>query len=105
MAITPGDLMKAYQERTAQGLDPGFFLQPWNQSQQNTLLDNNINREVYQRKRLAALHAQEQYDIVFGGGSSLQPEGEENNYDEEDDERKRIEQENSDMMAEIFEMP
>jgi hypothetical protein len=61
-AITPDDLMKAFEERKAQGLDPGFFLQPWQQSQ-SVLVDNN----VYQQKRLAALHAQEQYDKLHGG--------------------------------------
>ena len=61
-AITPQDIMKAYEERKAQGLDPGFFLQPWEQSQ-SVLVDN----DVYQQKRLAALHAQEQWDKKHGG--------------------------------------
>ncbi|KAG7372005.1 hTAFII28-like domain containing protein [Nitzschia inconspicua] len=61
-AILPEDLMKAFEERKAQGLDPGFFLQPWTESQ-SVLVDNDI----YQQKRLAALHAQEQYDKLHGG--------------------------------------
>jgi hypothetical protein len=61
-AITPDDIMKAFEERRARGLDPGFFLQPWQQSQ-SVLVDDDI----YQQKRLAALHAQEQYDKRQGG--------------------------------------
>ncbi|KAL3904344.1 MAG: hypothetical protein SGILL_010106, partial [Bacillariaceae sp.] len=61
-AITPEDIMKAFEERQAQGLDPGFFLQPLQQSQ-SVLADN----DVHQQKRLAALYAQEQYDKLHGG--------------------------------------
>jgi hypothetical protein len=61
-AISPEDLLKAYDERKAKGLDPGFFLQPWGQSQ-NVLVDE----EKYHQKRLAALHAQEEYDKLHGG--------------------------------------
>ena len=62
-AISPEDVMKAYEERKAQGLDPGFFLQP-TQSSTNILTDTV---EKYEQKRLAALHAQEQYDKLHGG--------------------------------------
>ncbi|KAL3901078.1 MAG: hypothetical protein SGARI_006128 [Bacillariaceae sp.] len=61
-AITPEDIIKALQERKAQGLDPGFFLQPWEQSQ-SVLVDN----DVYQQKRLAALKAQDDWDEKHGG--------------------------------------
>jgi hypothetical protein len=111
MAITPEDLMNAYEERKSQGLDPGFFLQPWNQSQQSILLgnNNNNNREMYQSKRLAALHAQEQYEKVYGDGllvpSEEVVEEEVNINDGEIDERQRINQESSDMMDKIFETP
>jgi hypothetical protein len=108
MAITPEDLMNAYEERKAQGLDPGFFLQPWSQSLQSIVVNNNHNnRDVYQQKRLAALHAQEQYDKVYGGG--LSPPDDDGEEDDDDNngglnERKRMNQENSDMLSEIFEM-
>lgn len=73
-AILPEDLLAAFQERQAQGLDPGFFLQPSSQTIHNYSVhgsssSNNSNGSnlIYQQKRLAALHAQEQYDKLHGG--------------------------------------
>lgn len=56
-SIEPQHIMKAYEERRAQGLDPGFFLQP---SQSGTTIV--LKDESYERRRLAALQAQEDYD-------------------------------------------
>jgi hypothetical protein len=78
-AMTPDDIMKAYNQRKAQGLDPGFFLQRWERSQ-NVLTDND---DVYQHKRLAALHAQEQYDKLHGGPPASSDD--ENDYEKEGD--------------------
>jgi hypothetical protein len=124
MAITPQDLLNAYEERKAQGLDPGFFLQPWNQSQHNILgvvssnhnynHHNNYNRGVYQRKRLATMFAQQQYNKVVQhcGDKMLLSSPPQNDEDEEQqqqvqefrrvEETERINQENSDMMTKIF---
>ena len=49
--------MKAYEERQAKGLDPGFFLQPTT-STVKVVLDN----ESYEKRRFAALQAQEEYE-------------------------------------------
>jgi hypothetical protein len=55
--ILPQHILQAFQERQAQGLDPGFFLQP---SEQSTSLP--LNNKEYSKKRLAALHLQDEYD-------------------------------------------
>jgi hypothetical protein len=55
--IQPQHILHAFQERQAQGLDPGFFLQP---SEQSTSLQ--LNNKDYSKKRLAALHLQDEYD-------------------------------------------
>lgn len=57
---TPEQILQAFHDRQAKGLDPGFFLQPAS-SKTKTL----TNDESYERKRLAALHAQEEYDKVY----------------------------------------
>ena len=60
--ITPDQIMAAFRDRQTKGLDPGFFLQGASSSTTNrTVLQN----ESYQRKRLAALKAQEDYDKMF----------------------------------------
>ena len=55
--IQPQHILDAFQERQAQGLDPGFFLQP---SEQSTSLQ--LNNKEHSKKRLAALHLQDEYD-------------------------------------------
>jgi hypothetical protein len=55
--IQPQHILHAFQERQTQGLDPGFFLQP---SEQRTCLQ--LNNKEYSKKRLAALHLQDEYD-------------------------------------------
>jgi hypothetical protein len=55
--IQPQHILHAFQERQAQGLDPGFFLQP---SEQSTALQ--LNNNEHSKKRFAALHLQDEYD-------------------------------------------
>jgi hypothetical protein len=83
-AISPDDVRKAYEERRAQGLDPGFFLQPTQQSNHNVLTDST---DRYEQKRLAALHAQEQYDKIHGGPPPSDDEDDDKEGEEVDDEQ------------------
>jgi hypothetical protein len=74
-AISPEDVTKAHEERKAQGLDPGFFLQP---TRSTNILTGSA--EKYEQKRLAALHAQGQYDKLHGGPPP---------HDDDDDDEKK----------------
>lgn len=58
--IQPKHILQAFHDRQAGGLDPGFFLQPAPSSTKVLLKDDS-----YQRKRLAALKAQEDYDKLY----------------------------------------
>lgn len=59
--ITPDQILAAFRDRQAKGLDPGFFLQAASSTTTRTVLQN----ESYHRKRLAALKAQDDYDKMF----------------------------------------
>jgi hypothetical protein len=61
--IDPQHIIKAYEERRAQGLDPGFFLQPAESSSATSIV---LKHESHDKRRLAALHAQEEYDKEHG---------------------------------------
>ena len=58
--VEPEHILKAFEERRAQGLDPGLFLQP----QIPSTRSNNItlNNDSFQKRRLVALELQELYD-------------------------------------------
>jgi hypothetical protein len=58
--IQPEHILQAFHDRQAAGLDPGFFLQAAPSSTKVLLKD-----DVYKRKRLAALKAQEDYDKLY----------------------------------------
>ena len=58
--IRPEHILQAFHDRQAKGQDPGFFLQAAPLSTKALLKD-----ETYQRKRLAALKAQDDYDKLF----------------------------------------
>lgn len=58
--IQPEHILQAYHNRQANGLDPGFFLQAAPSSTKVLLKD-----ETYNRKRLATLKAQEDYDKLY----------------------------------------
>jgi len=56
--LQPSDILRALEERQAQGLDPGFFLQNANERPSLVLEP----KESFEQKRLAAFQAQEEYD-------------------------------------------
>jgi hypothetical protein len=56
--LQPSDILRAYEERRSQGLDPGFFLQ--NASERPSFVLEP--KESFEQRRLAALEAQEEYD-------------------------------------------
>ena len=58
--IEPDQILQAFYDRQSKGLDPGFFLQAAPSTTRTVLKD-----ESYQRKRLAALKAQEDYDKLY----------------------------------------
>jgi hypothetical protein len=74
--IEPQHIIKAYEERRAQGLDPGFFLQPA-ESAATTVLKH----ESHDKRRLAALQAQEEYDKEHG----INDDGDDDDDDDDDD--------------------
>ncbi|KAL7577612.1 hypothetical protein ACA910_015132 [Epithemia clementina (nom. ined.)] len=57
-ALQPSDVLAAYEERRAQGLDPGFFLQDAAERPYFVL----ESKQSVDQRRLAALQAQEEYD-------------------------------------------
>jgi len=62
---TPEHLLQAFHDRQAKGLDPGFFFQP-----APTKTKSALKEDSYQRKRLAALKAQEDYDKLYPPATS-----------------------------------
>lgn len=114
VSITSDDILKAWRERQAQGLDPGFFLQPYlSQRQPPCLLGTTATldqQQSHQRKRLAALQAQEEYDQVHG--VPMEVEDEDNDDDDDrldvdwgdDNEGKSNERENAVAIANNKEM-
>jgi hypothetical protein len=62
--IQPQHILNALEERKAQGLDPGFFLQASHSASSglSSILKRDSN---YETKRLAALQAQEDYDKLL----------------------------------------
>ena len=63
-AVEPKHIMKAFQQRQGRGQDPGFFFM-----QASAAADTNKtvlhDDETYQRKRLAALKAQDDHDMLL----------------------------------------
>ena len=57
-ALQPSDILRAYDERRAQGLDPGFFLQKAEEKPAFVLEP----KDAFEQRRLAALEAQDEYD-------------------------------------------
>ena len=72
--IEPQHIIKAFEERRAQGLDPGFFLQPAESAATISLKD-----ESYDKRRLAALQAQEEFDKEHGVNDGGNDENKEDN--------------------------
>jgi hypothetical protein len=63
-AIEPKHIMKAFQQRQGRGQDPGFFfMQP--SAAADTIKTVLHDDETYQRKRLAALKAQDDHDMLL----------------------------------------
>lgn len=60
--ISPEQILQVLHERQANGQDPGFFLQPAVSATRSVSL---LQDDTYQRKRLAALHAQEEFDKFY----------------------------------------
>lgn len=65
--IQPEDVMKAFQQRKDEGKDPGFFMQ----AAAGTSI---LKQDVYQRKRLAAMQAQEEHDKLYPATASSKSE-------------------------------
>jgi hypothetical protein len=78
--IEPQHIIKAYEDRRAQGLDPGFFLQPAESSA--TLV---LKHESHDKRRLAALHAQEEYDKEHGTNDKHDANDDDDDDDDDDD--------------------
>ena len=62
--IEPKHIMKAFQQRQGRGQDPGFFLM---QAASGAVPHKTVlqDDEIYQRKRLAALKAQDDHDKLL----------------------------------------
>jgi hypothetical protein len=77
--ISPDDIFKAFEERRANGSDPGFFLQPVSMLQstrRKSIMQNDYHQS--KTKLLAALQAQEDYDNVHGVPMEVDSDGSSN---------------------------
>jgi hypothetical protein len=68
--VQPQHILKAFEERRAQGLDPGLFLQP---AQSSTVIVSED--DSFDRRRMAALRLQDIYDKEHGSTTNAEDDG------------------------------